>query len=193
MYDVSKAPDLQALADVTIMLCIRPAEIKTLRISNRGVTGYAKNWGQQDIPRVFRSLEKNEELASQLLTWIQEAISSGQLRDPGKPGVLWFNKFLKKDEFLPETGKPLLPRSLRKLGAVFASVVHGPKNPSKANTYASEALRHSPENHTSPSKRYTIVNMRKRGQPYDQAKAFEFFDENWSHIPIIYSLRSVHD
>ncbi|UZO12824.1 uncharacterized protein OCT59_004339 [Rhizophagus irregularis] len=93
------------LADVTIMLCIRPAEIKTLRISrssasNGGVTGYAKNQGQQDIPRVFRSLEKNEERASQLLTWIQEAISSGQLRDPGKPGVLWFNIFLKKDEFL---------------------------------------------------------------------------------------------
>ena len=58
MYDVSKAPDLQALADVTIMLCIRPAEIKTLRIFNGGVTGYAKNRGQQDIPRVFRSLKK---------------------------------------------------------------------------------------------------------------------------------------
>ncbi|CAB4426040.1 unnamed protein product [Rhizophagus irregularis] len=68
IYDVSRAPSLQALADVTIMLCIRPAEIKTLRISNGGVTGYAKNRGQQDIPRVFRSLEKNEERASQLLT-----------------------------------------------------------------------------------------------------------------------------
>ncbi|PKK57016.1 hypothetical protein RhiirC2_827007, partial [Rhizophagus irregularis] len=88
MYDVSKAPDLQALADVMIMLCIRPAEIKDLRISNGGVTGYAKNRGQQDIPRVFRSLEENEERAKLLLTWIQGAISSGQLRDPGKPGVL---------------------------------------------------------------------------------------------------------
>ena len=38
--------------------------------------------GAQDIPRVFRSLEKNEESARQLLTWIQEAISSRQLRDP---------------------------------------------------------------------------------------------------------------
>ncbi|CAB4405528.1 unnamed protein product [Rhizophagus irregularis] len=67
MYDVSKAPGLQALADVTIMLCIRPAEIKTLRISNEGVIGYAKNQGQQDISRVFRSLEKNEERARELL------------------------------------------------------------------------------------------------------------------------------
>jgi hypothetical protein len=178
VYNVSKTPDLQALADVTIMLCIRPAEIKTLRISNGGVTGYAKNRGQQDIPRVFRSLEKNEERASQLLTWIQEAISSGQLRDPGKPGVLWFNTFLKKDEFLPETGKPLLPSSLRKLGAVFAVVSHGAKNLSEGMTIASEALRHAPGNHASSAKNYTIVNFRRRGQPYDQAKAIKIFDEN---------------
>jgi len=45
---------------------------------------------------VFRSLEKDEERAKQLLTWIQDAISSGQLKDPGKPGALWFNIFLKK-------------------------------------------------------------------------------------------------
>src|SRR6266542_6601893 len=42
-YDVSKTPGLQALANVMIMLCIHPAEIKTLRISNGGVTEYAKN------------------------------------------------------------------------------------------------------------------------------------------------------
>ncbi|CAG8857142.1 36155_t:CDS:1, partial [Gigaspora margarita] len=86
LYDVSNISNKQALADVMIILCIRPAEIKNLRISNRGVTGYAKNWGQQDIPRVFRSLEKNEEQAKKLLIWIQEAIVSGQLRDPGKLG-----------------------------------------------------------------------------------------------------------
>ncbi|PKC63931.1 hypothetical protein RhiirA1_463127 [Rhizophagus irregularis] len=177
-YDISNTPNIQALADVTIMLCIRPAEIKTLRIFNGGVTGYAKNRGQQDIPRVFRSLEKNEERASQLLTWIQEAISSRQLRDPGVPGVKWFNAFLKNNRFLPETGKPLLPRYLRKLGAVFAVVAHGAKNLSEAMTIASEALRHSPDNHASPAKNYTIVNYRKRGQPYDQAKAIKIFDEN---------------
>ncbi|CAG8544671.1 16255_t:CDS:2 [Gigaspora rosea] len=43
LYDVSNTPDKQALADVMIMLCIRPAEIKNLCITNRGVTGYAKN------------------------------------------------------------------------------------------------------------------------------------------------------
>ncbi|UZO09756.1 uncharacterized protein OCT59_029970 [Rhizophagus irregularis] len=158
MYNVSKALGLQALADVTIMLCIRPAEIKTLRISNEGVTGYAKNRGQQVIPR--------------------EAISSGQLRDSRKPGVLWFNTFLKKDEFLPETGKPLLPSSLRKLGAVFAVILNCAKNLSEAMTIASEALHHSPDNHASPAKNYTIVNYCKRGQPHDQAKAIKIFDEN---------------
>ncbi|GBC48997.1 hypothetical protein GLOIN_2v1765707 [Rhizophagus irregularis DAOM 181602=DAOM 197198] len=177
-YVVSNIPDKQALADVMIMLCIRPGEIKDLHIFNGNVTGYGKNRDQQDIPRVFRSLEKNEERAKQLLIWIQEAISSGQLRDPGKPGVLWFNTFLKKDEFLPEIGKPLLPSSLRKLGAVFAVVSHGSKNLSEAMTIASEALRHSADNHVSPAKNYTIVNYRPRGVPYDQAKAFEFFDEN---------------
>ncbi|UZO29305.1 uncharacterized protein OCT59_022784 [Rhizophagus irregularis] len=134
-----------------IMLCIRPAEIKDLRISNGSVTGYGKNWGQQDISR---------------------------LKDPGKPGVLWFNTFLKKDKFLPKVGKPLLPSSLRKIGTVFAVVAHGAKNLSKAETIASEALRHSPDNHASPAKNYTIVNYRLRGEPYNQATVFELSGEN---------------
>uniref|UniRef100_U9UTT1 Uncharacterized protein n=1 Tax=Rhizophagus irregularis (strain DAOM 181602 / DAOM 197198 / MUCL 43194) TaxID=747089 RepID=U9UTT1_RHIID len=176
-YVVSNIPDKQALADVMIMLCIRPTEIKNLRIANGGVTGYAKT----EANRMFLGCSdrwKNEERARQLLTWIQEAISSRQLRDPGKPGSTYLSSFLKKDEYIPKPYEPLLPSSLRKLGAVFALVVHGPKNPSKANTYASEALRHSPNNHASPSDRYTIVNFRRRGQPYDQAKPFWISDEN---------------
>ncbi|PKC02246.1 hypothetical protein RhiirA5_425519 [Rhizophagus irregularis] len=136
MYDVSKAPGLQTLADVMIMLCIRPAEIKTLRISNEGVTGYAKNRGQQDIPRLL---------------------------DPGKPGMLWFNTFLKKNEFLLETGKPLLPSSLHKLGAVFAVISNCAKNLLEAMTITSEALRYSSDNHASPAKNYTIVREDSRG------------------------------
>ena len=67
LYDVFNTPDVQALADVMIMLCIRPAKIKDLRISNGSVTGYSKNREQQDNPRVFRSLERDEERAKQLL------------------------------------------------------------------------------------------------------------------------------
>ncbi|CAG8803612.1 35876_t:CDS:2 [Gigaspora margarita] len=182
LYDVSNTPDKQALADVMIMLSIRPAEIKNLYITNRGVTGYAKNQDQQDI-------SPGKEIA---------------YMDPGKLGSIYLSTFLKKDEFFSKPYKPLLPSSLRKLGSVFASVVHsaknlseantfasealrhsnlssslrklgavfasiahGSKNASKANTYASEALRHSPDNYASPSKRYTIVNMRKRGELYN--------------------------
>ncbi|CAJ0846723.1 9952_t:CDS:2 [Entrophospora sp. SA101] len=32
-YDTAKLPDIQALADVMVMLCMRPAEVTTLRIS----------------------------------------------------------------------------------------------------------------------------------------------------------------
>jgi len=94
------------------------------------------------------------------------------------PGVKWFNTFLKKERFLPETGKPLLPSYLRKLGAVFTVVSNGAKNLSHAMTIAGQALRHNPDNNASPAQNYTIINMRKRGQPYDQATAFELFDEN---------------
>ncbi|EXX71279.1 hypothetical protein RirG_079960 [Rhizophagus irregularis DAOM 197198w] len=55
------------------------------------------------------------------------------------------------DEFLPETGKLLLPSSLRKLGAVFAVVSNCAKNLLEAMTIASEALRHSSDNYASPA------------------------------------------
>ncbi|PKC53460.1 hypothetical protein RhiirA1_479244 [Rhizophagus irregularis] len=112
-----------------------------------------------DNPQIFRLLERDEERAKLLLTWIQDAISSGQLRDPGVPGVKWFNTFLKKNRFLPETGKPLLPSYLRKLGAVFAVILNGAKNLSDAMTITSQAFRHSPHNHTSPAQNYTIINF----------------------------------
>ncbi|GBC48327.2 hypothetical protein GLOIN_2v1782194 [Rhizophagus irregularis DAOM 181602=DAOM 197198] len=131
-----------------------------------------------DVPWVFRSLKKNEERAKQLLTWIQEAIVFRVLKDPGKPRSTYLSSFLKKDKYILKPYEPLLPSSLRKLGAVFASVVHGPKNLSKANTYASEAFRHLPDNHASPSDKYTIVNFRRKRQPYDQAKPFWISDEN---------------
>ena len=160
------------------MLCIHPTEIKNLRIFNRDVTGYVKNRKAQNIPRVFRSLEKNEKRARQLLTWIQEAISSGQLRDPEKPGSVYLNAFLKKNEFLLESGKPLLSSYLRKLGVVFAVVSNSAKNLSEAMTIASQAFRHSPDNHASSTQNYIIVNYRLRGESYSQKEAIKIFDEN---------------
>ncbi|PKK58481.1 hypothetical protein RhiirC2_796228 [Rhizophagus irregularis] len=142
-YDVSNTPDKQALADIMIMLCIRPAKIKNLRITNGG-----------------------------------EAITSGELKNPRKLRSTYLSSFLKKVEYIPKPYKPLLPSSLRKLEAVFAVVASGIRNLSKANTIASQALRHSVDNHIAPSDRYTIVNYRKRGQPYDQASSFSILDGN---------------
>ncbi|RHZ80844.1 hypothetical protein Glove_131g90 [Diversispora epigaea] len=75
-YNLKTPLNYQALADVMVMLCIRPAELITLRITDAGVTGYVKNRSQPNIPRKFRSMEKNQEQAKELLTWIQNAISS---------------------------------------------------------------------------------------------------------------------
>ena len=80
-------------------------------------------------------MEKNQERAKELLTWIQNAISSGRMGDPGKPGVKWFNRFLKDYD--------LIPKYLRKMGAVYGVVVHEAKNMAHAYTIAGECLRHS--------------------------------------------------
>ncbi|CAG8608931.1 8756_t:CDS:2, partial [Scutellospora calospora] len=48
-YDIKTLPDCQALADVIVMLCIHPAELKTLHITDTGVTGYAKNLGKPEV------------------------------------------------------------------------------------------------------------------------------------------------
>ena len=47
---------------------------------------------------------------------------------------------------------------------IFAVVSHRAKNLLNAMDIASEGLRHSQDNHTSPRKNYTIVNLRKQGE-----------------------------
>ncbi|CAG8711751.1 11792_t:CDS:2, partial [Racocetra fulgida] len=98
-------------------------------------------------------MEKNQERAKELLTWIQNAISSRQIGDPGKPGCKWFNRFLKDYD--------LIPRHLHKLGAVYGAVVHGAQNPAHVMTIAGECLRHNTNNHSSPVQNYVVVNYRK--------------------------------
>ena len=91
--------------------------------------------------------------------------------DPGKPGVKWFNKFLKDYD--------LIPKYLRKMGAVYGVVVHEAKNMAHAYTIAGECLRHhSSDNHTSPVQNYVAVNYRKRGVPYEQARRFHIYDQD---------------
>ncbi|CAG8660534.1 6870_t:CDS:2 [Dentiscutata erythropus] len=148
MYDIKTLPNCQALADVMVMLCICPAEFKTLRITDA----------------------RNQKQAKELLTWIQRAISSGQMGDPGKPEVKWFNKFLKDYD--------LIPKYLRKLEAVYDAVAHGAKNMAYAYTIARECLRHLSDNHTFPVQNYIVVNYRKRGIPYKQARRFHIYDQD---------------
>ena len=69
--------------------------------------------------------------------------------------------FLKKDEFLPESDKPLLLSYLHKWRTVFTVIAHEAKNLSEAITIASKSFRHTPGNHTSSAKNYTIVNYWK--------------------------------
>ncbi|RGB36905.1 hypothetical protein C1646_757498 [Rhizophagus diaphanus] len=56
------------------------------------------------------------------------------------------------NEFIPKPDKPLLLSYLHKLEAVYVVVSNGVKNLSEAMTIASQALRHSPDNHTSSAK-----------------------------------------
>ncbi|CAG8802346.1 8726_t:CDS:1, partial [Dentiscutata erythropus] len=144
--DTTKDPLLQDLADVIVMLCMRPTEVSSLQIDHYEVdlsnpsawykngyfwycTGYAKNKGENKDnpePRPFLSMEKNPERARALLIWIQEAIKAGKLSDPtfsknGKRNTRAFSKFLKPYK--------ITPKILRKIGGKHACRVHGGPNP----------------------------------------------------------------
>jgi len=103
-------------------------------------------------------LKKNKEQVKQLLVWIQKVISSKQLRDSKKSSVLWFNTFLKKNEFLSEIGKLLLSSFLCNLKAMFAVAIYCAKNLLKAGTIFNEIFCYNLDNYASLSKRYIILN-----------------------------------
>nr|CAG8617019.1 9256_t:CDS:2 [Entrophospora candida] len=141
--DTTKIPTMQDLADVIMMLSMRPAEVTTLRIIHCEpdppewykpgyswyCTGYIKNKGENKVnpePRQFLSMEKDPERARELLTWIQDAISMKKLRDPvysdnGKRNIRAFSKFL--------NAYGITTKRLRKIGSKHASKVHGSQNP----------------------------------------------------------------
>ena len=166
--DTTETPTLQDLADVIMMLSMRPAEVTTLRIihyepdeSNPPewynpdyswyCTGYIKNKGEaknNPEPRPFLSMEKNPERARELLTWIQNAIAIGKLRDPvysinGKRSTGVFSKFLKP--------YGITAKRLRKIGGKHASRVHGGQNPTSQHlAFLSRiAMRHKMDRHDS--------------------------------------------
>ena len=145
--DVSKVPTKEDLVDVIVMLSMRPAEVRSLQINHYEVdlsnppawyengyswycTGYLKK--ENPDPRPFLSIEKNPERARELLTWIQEAIKAGKLRDPvyteGGTRNAWpFNEFLKQKPYKS------IPKDLREYGAKHASRAHGGKKTTPEN------------------------------------------------------------
>ncbi|CAB4424270.1 unnamed protein product [Rhizophagus irregularis] len=100
--DTSKIPTKEDLADVIVMLSMRPGEVRSLQINHYEpdpsnipawykegyswyCTGYLKGRGEKKEnpePRPFLSMEKNPERARELLTWIRDAIKAKKLRDP---------------------------------------------------------------------------------------------------------------
>ena len=146
--DVSKTPTREDLADVIVMLSMRPAEVKSLQINyyepdpsnipawykedySWYCTGYLKSKGEKKKnppPRPFLSIEKNPERARKLLTWIRDAIKAKKLRDSvyTESGIrnAWpFNEFLKQEPYRT------IPKKLRDYGSKHASRIHGGKNP----------------------------------------------------------------
>ncbi|GBC15889.2 hypothetical protein GLOIN_2v1477332 [Rhizophagus irregularis DAOM 181602=DAOM 197198] len=114
--DTSKIPSMQDLADVIVMLSMRPAEVSSLQIINykpdsedppawykAGYSWYCTGCRKQrdkPMPSRLLSMEKDPEHARELLTWIQDTIKAGKLRDPvytetGKSNNVPFAKFIK--------------------------------------------------------------------------------------------------
>ncbi|CAG8820196.1 4033_t:CDS:1, partial [Gigaspora rosea] len=90
----------------------------------------------------------NPERAKELLTWIQDAIATGKLRNPvysinGKRSTGVFSKFLKS--------YGITAKRLRKIGGKHASRVHGGQNPTSQHLefLSRVAMRHKMDHHNS--------------------------------------------
>ncbi|CAG8641238.1 8034_t:CDS:2 [Paraglomus brasilianum] len=147
--NTANSPTMQNLMDIMIMLCMRPADVATLRINHYSpsneewydpkyswyCTGYAKN--KNNEPRPFVSMEKDPLLARELLIWIQKAITNEfpfLMRDKdGDVNVYPINNFL--------TVYGISSSYLRKIGSDHAIVIHGNKNDSKRKRLRQLALR----------------------------------------------------
>jgi hypothetical protein len=161
--DVFKIPTRENLADVIVMLSMRPSEVTSLRIKRyepdeplgidlpnipawykEGYSWYCTGYKKADgrIPRPLLSMEKNPERAKELLTWIQDAIKAKKLSDPvfterGTRSVWPFNEFLKQEPYRS------IPRELRRYEKRHASRIHGGKNvtPEELKRLSKIALR----------------------------------------------------
>src|SRR6185369_10990009 len=167
--NITKPPSMQNLIDVMIMLCMRSADVKNLRINRYKPSreswynpdyswyciGYAKNKGEVEEPRPFLSIEKNPMRARELLIWIQRSIPDKfpfLLKDKdGNTNVAPLNQFLSCHR--------ITSFILRKIGADHASRVHGGRNDSRRQYLRQLACRHK-IGHASSVEHYGVMNDR---------------------------------
>ncbi|RIB11430.1 hypothetical protein C2G38_2261713 [Gigaspora rosea] len=157
--NTTKIPTMQDLADVIMMLSMRPAEVATLRI-------------------IYYKPEKNPEHAKELLTWIQDAIATRKLCDPvysisGKCSTGVFSKFLKPYS--------ITAKRLRKIEGKHASRVHGGQNPTSQHL---ELLSRIAKGDTSDSD----LDSDPEPDPETLASTPKPINENTSEIEDIYDL-----
>jgi hypothetical protein len=115
-------------------------------------------------------MEKDPERARELLTWIQDAIKAGKLRDPvytetGKRNNVPFAKFIKSLKTNQDEDE-ITPELLRKIGAKHASMVHAGPNPTPQHldNLSEIALRHK-INHLDAGKNYALGDPKSKKEP----------------------------
>ncbi|CAG8797217.1 18957_t:CDS:2, partial [Dentiscutata erythropus] len=167
--NITKSSSMQNLIDVMIMLCMRSADIKNLRINQYKPSheswynpdyswyciGYAKNKGEVKEPRPFLSIEKNPIRARELLIWIQRSILNKfpfLLKDKNEnTNVVPLNQFLSCHR--------ITSYILRKIGADHTSRVHGGRNDFCCQYLRQLACRHK-IGYALSVKHYGVMNDR---------------------------------
>ncbi|CAG8459676.1 638_t:CDS:2 [Cetraspora pellucida] len=113
--------------------------------------GYIKNKGEaknNPEPQQFLSMEKNPECAKELLTWIQDAITTRKLCNSvysinKKHSIGVFSKILKSYD--------ITAKRLRKIGSKHAFRIHSSQNPTSQHLefLSRVAIRHKMDHHNS--------------------------------------------
>ncbi|CAG8630037.1 1010_t:CDS:2 [Cetraspora pellucida] len=191
--NTTKIPTMQDLADVIMMLSMRPAEYKSdyswyciEYIKNKEVKNNSKS--QQ-----FLSIKKNPKYAKELLTWIQDAIATRKLHNSvysinKKYSAGVFSKFLKSYD--------IIAKRLRKIRGKHASRVHNNQNPTSQHLeFLSRVVMRYKMDHYNSEMYYVksdTSNSNFDADPEPEPEAlvpiFKSINKNTSDIEDIYDL-----
>ncbi|CAG8639709.1 23043_t:CDS:2 [Cetraspora pellucida] len=204
--NTTKIPTMQDLADVIIILSMRPVEVDTLRIiyyepgESNPPKWYIKNKEEaknNPEPQQFLSMEKNPECAKELLTWIQDSITTRKLYNPvysinGKCNTGVFSKFLKSYS--------ITAKRFRKIEGKHVSRVHDGQNPTSQHLefLSRVAIRHKMDRHNSEiyyaegDTSDSDLDADPEPEPETLASKLKVINENTSEIENIYDLYGSH-